>query len=225
MGKFYESDYVEAERNYEWIKNLVTTLTERTPQQGTWEGPGPRPETTGPTEDAQRRVCVALGLAPVEVLPLAGEDGLLDVDNIALRIRERLTGDLAAPHIEKLQGSFYGAVPVGASEAAEDEEHPTLRGKLPEGFPGLKALGEADPPITTYGQLYKFLKRPDADLTTIAGIGVPTEAKIKEALNAKATQEPQPGGTSNSGVDEETQSIDQEGSDDDVKSATEDTPL
>jgi hypothetical protein len=57
-----------------------------------------------------------------------------------------------------------------------------LRGKLPEGFPGLAALNAAG--ITTYGQARKV-----DDWTTIAGVGPSNAAKIQAALAAKTDTE------------------------------------
>ena len=61
-------------------------------------------------------------------------------------------------------------------EAVEEAPKP-LRGKLPEDFPGFKALEEAG--ITTYAQVRKA-----GDLTEIKGIGDATAASIAAALEA-----------------------------------------
>lgn len=53
----------------------------------------------------------------------------------------------------------------------------TLRGKLPEDFPGLVALTEAD--VTTYAKVRKRL----GDLTAISGIGEATAEKIRTAMS------------------------------------------
>jgi predicted flap endonuclease-1-like 5' DNA nuclease len=60
-------------------------------------------------------------------------------------------------------------------ETSDGESKKSLRGKLPEDFPGRVALEAAG--ITTYGQLREL-----DDLTALDGIGDATAAKIHKAL-------------------------------------------
>lgn len=84
------------------------------------------------------------------------------------------------------QGVWINAKKVEASKTTavegDEQTHPvTLKGKLPEDFPGLAALEAAG--ITTYAQLRKA-----GDVTEIDGIGPATTAKIHAAL-AQDTEE------------------------------------
>lgn len=77
-------------------------------------------------------------------------------------------------------------IPAPLAEEQEKEEAPEkpkpLRGKLPETFPGFKALSEHEPPITTYAQLRKERDTHDQSLTHVVGIAEATDLKIQEAL-------------------------------------------
>lgn len=61
------------------------------------------------------------------------------------------------------------------AESGDEDAGATLKGKLPEDFPGYTALTEAG--ITTYAKLRKA-----GELTEIPGIGKATAQKITEAL-------------------------------------------
>lgn len=174
-GQFFESDFHEAKSNFEWIKNLTTTLQHEVPYDGQWPGPGPAPALDGSIEDARIRVAIALGLVPVSALLFQrADEGLVPVDRLTLRIRERLTGDPAQENLEHLEGAF--------SRRAVAEEPQSDPDALPDGFPGKAPLEEHG--ITTFTQLRAVEK-----LTDIPGIGDATAAKIEEALA------PQPAGS------------------------------
>ncbi len=214
-GKFYESDFEEAKRNFEWIQNLTTTLTHEIETPAPPGSLAPPTVVPGSQNDARLRVAVALGLAPIAILTFGREDGdedlgLLPVDGLALRIRERLTGDSAVTNQTELQKAFdsrfsqreylrkrYSDNPPESPSKEPQDDPKTRRGKLPDGFPGKAALEAAD--IRTYGEVRKH-----KDLTSINNIGEETAKKIRAEAGIDETLEPgargPSQGTPNTGV-------------------------
>lgn len=103
--QFYESDYAEAISHREWLNSLIVTLTNETevrPAEGFEQA---IVEFEDPAI-ARARVAVALGLMPIDVAVKEGilekfdgddavavgpgDKGVRLVDNLALRMRERL---------------------------------------------------------------------------------------------------------------------------------------
>lgn len=81
----------------------------------------------------------------------------------------------------------------GARVSAEDVEkyglkksEPELKGKLPEGFPGLSALQTAD--MATYAKVRKELAK-EKPFEDVDGIGPATAEKIRAAMNETAMDE------------------------------------
>lgn len=269
---FYESDIVELVACKSNIANLIHALTygEELPVEGSEGIQAVKPFKVLEEPEATRlRVAVALGLAPVSAI--AGGD-VLDVDQLALRIRERMgagvfSADLAvlkgekpnppgeatdatvlqslrerikregqAPVSEVVGDGVNAAEPkpsdeelkkqgaaldahsdtsgtpqteappldegraagVSVEEAAKtldggdatektdkSEEPAALKGELPDGFPGKKALGELDPPVHTYFRVRKLIATGTEGAPwykDVAGIAAPTAAKIEEAV-------------------------------------------
>lgn len=84
----------------------------------------------------------------------------------------------------ELKPEFANAAAASTTEAtAEEVEQPTLKGKLPEDFPGHSALDEAG--LTTYAKVRKSLD----SLEDVDGIGPATAEKIREAMGESSEEE------------------------------------
>lgn len=74
-------------------------------------------------------------------------------------------------------------------DGTTEETATTLRGKLPEDFPGHAALVKAG--ITSYGKVRAYMKT--GELTSIPGIGDATAAQIEEIMGASTSEDDESG--------------------------------
>lgn len=182
---FYESDIVELAKCKPNIDNLIHALTygEETPADGSVGIQAVAPFKVLEEPAATKvRVCVALGLAPVAALQVTKSELLSGVDQLALRIRERM----GAGTVEQSLAEIDGKVPSpGESIAtAEAEETAPLKGELPAGFPSLAALAALDPPVHTYHQVRTLIATGSEGspwYKDVKGIGPATAAAVEVA--------------------------------------------
>lgn len=182
MKVFYESDYIEALTHKDWLDSLFRTLTYEEDTAPTGQAPGfvqPANKPLETPDETRVRVAVALGLAP-----LAGIDTGADakqVDKLALALRQRLY-----PKLDRLEEAAEESL---AADTAPAENAAELKGELPEGFPGLKALAALDPPVHTYHQARKLIATGADWYKDIEGIGKPTAEKIEAAAGAAPVED------------------------------------
>lgn len=84
-----------------------------------------------------------------------------------------------------LQAKGKNAVVHGAD--ADHDSVPTLKGKLPEDFPGYTELEAAG--LTTYARVRKHLDKFDTEEGKVPGIGPATTEKIRAAMNESSEED------------------------------------
>lgn len=84
----------------------------------------------------------------------------------------------------ELRPEFANEAAVAPTE--DTEEKPTLKGKLPEDFPGYSALDNAG--LTTYAKVRKNL----GSIEDVEGIGPATAEKIREAMGESSEEDEEP---------------------------------
>lgn len=95
-------------------------------------------------------------------------------DHLAVRAADENTVSLVDGTPEEVEA---------AEETSRAQEAAPLRGKLPEDFPGRKALDDAG--HGTWGKVRTLVGKGDKWYDDVPGIAGPTAKKIQEALEAK----------------------------------------
>lgn len=191
---FYESDIVELAKCKPNIDNLIHALTygEETPADGSVgiQAVAPFKVLEEPAV-TKVRVCVALGLAPIAALQVTKSELLSGVDQLALRIRERMgagtversLAEIDGPNGTPLTEKYPDGILADGAGNVLNERAP-LKGELPSDFPALAALVALEPPVHTYHQVRTLIATGTADkpwYKDVKGIAAPTAAKVEEA--------------------------------------------
>lgn len=164
--------------------NVKVTVLKSFPLGGKIVEPGP---AEVPADKVERLAAKGL-IARPDGAPIKAEDGMR-VEAAAARIAASLSvtrgdGESLADHVERIADAAESKAEAEASAPNKGESAPaavgrvTLKGELPEQFPGFAALKAGG--ITTFEKLLEI--KTKEDLIGIKGVGDKTAADITEAI-------------------------------------------